>query len=109
MSHGANSCAEPPCFNPYWHGKLLEMAVQREINVVYYAYIIAFLAKQALGLNDCDVGSPSLCEQGALYVRENRKSILRTYSNFANETASRLGRRAEVRLFLAIPYLCSYS
>lgn len=90
-------CASPPCFNPYWHGKMLDLARERQISVVYYAYIIAFLAK-ATGLNDCDVGSPSLCEKGANYIRENEPLILQAYARFANETMLRLGRNAEVGL-----------
>ena len=94
----AMSCSQPPCFNPYWHGAMLQLARERGLSVAYYAYIVAFLAK-ATGLHDCDVGEPSLCQRGAMYIREHRHLILRTYARFANETAKILGRSAEV-LFL---------
>ena len=97
----AMNCPQPPCFNPYWHGAMLQLARERGLSVAYYAYIIAFLAK-ATGLLDCDVGEPSLCQRGAMFIRENKHLILRTYARFANETARVLGRSAEV-LFLMEP------
>ena len=42
------NCHSPPCFNPYWHGAMLQLARERGLNVAYYAYIIAFLAKATL-------------------------------------------------------------
>ena len=92
---GKPRCRSPPCFNPYWHGAALELARERGLSVAYYAYIIAFLAK-ATGLNDCDVGTPSLCQKGANYIRNNEAAILRTYAHFANETSRMLGSTAEV-------------
>ena len=94
-SFDSHRCAQPPCFNQYWHGAMLQLARERGISVAYYAYVIAFLAK-ATGLLDCDVGKPSLCERGANYIRNNRHLILHTYARFANETAKVLGRSAEV-------------
>jgi hypothetical protein len=88
-------CEQAPCFNPYWHGAMLQLARERGLSVAYYAYVIAFLAK-ATGLFDCDVGEPSLCQRGADYIRNNRRLILHTYARFANETAKVLGRSAEV-------------
>ena len=42
-------CEQAPCFNPYWHGAMLQLARERGLSVAYYAYVIAFLAK-ATGL-----------------------------------------------------------
>ena len=72
-----DDCATPPCFNPYWHGTMLQTVRERGLNAVYYAYIIAFLAK-ATGLNDCDIGPPDLCHYGANFIREHEPMILRT-------------------------------
>ena len=105
-AEGNAACAMPPCFNPFWHGDMLHIARTLKASVVYYAYIIAFLAKRT-GLYDCDVGSPNLCERGASYIRQNEAAILRTYSSFANETAARLGSDAEV-LWLIEPDFHQY-
>lgn len=61
---GKAKCKAEPCFNPYWHGAMLELAREKGITAAYYAYIIAFLAKARMGLYDCDVGEPSLCRRG---------------------------------------------
>lgn len=89
------SCVQPPCFNRWWHGAALELARERGLSVAYYAYIIAFLAK-ASGLQDCDVGTPSLCQKGAQFVRTHEEKILQTYAHFANETSRWVGNEEEV-------------
>ena len=62
---------------------------------MYYGYIIAFMARDEWGLKDCDVGTPSLCERGSDYIRENRAKIVAKYKNYAAETAKTIGRNAE--------------
>jgi len=106
---GAHShCTAPPCFNPFWHGEMLSLAKKKGLGVVFYAYVIAFLAKHGAGLNDCDVGGvASLCQKGADFIRSHEVEILRTYSSFARETAARLGAEAEV-LFLMEPDFHQY-
>ena len=54
------------------------------------------LARYTKGIKDCDVGSPSLCVHGADFVREHEGLILRTYEQYANQTAAVLGRSAPV-------------
>lgn len=62
---------------------------------VYYAYIIAFTARNLKGLQDCDVSSgPNLCNQGAQFVRDNRAYIVKKYDHFASNIAARIGRDA---------------
>uniref|UniRef100_A0A7S4FB13 Uncharacterized protein n=1 Tax=Chrysotila carterae TaxID=13221 RepID=A0A7S4FB13_CHRCT len=95
-SVGNDECVSPPCFNPYWHGSMLNLVRKLRISAAYYAYIIAFLAKHIDGLHDCDMGTPSLCQGGANFIRSNLNRILATYDKFANETAVRLGRSASV-------------
>ena len=58
---------------------------------VYYGYTIAFMARAEWGLQDCDVGSPNLCQKGADYIRANRANILAKYRQIALETAKIIG------------------
>ena len=96
---GSHSRKHGNGFNPYWHGRMLDLVRERNVTAVYYAYIIAKLARRAIGAKDCDAaasGEPSLCVDGAEFVRRNEPLILRTYEQFANETAARAGRAARV-------------
>lgn len=82
-------------YNTYWEGDMLKTCKSKNKNAVLYAYIIAFVARNKGGLQDCDVAgknSPSsLCTQGAKYIRSNRALILDTYSNFATGVAKDWG------------------
>ncbi|KAL3901442.1 MAG: hypothetical protein SGPRY_012274 [Prymnesium sp.] len=82
-------------FNPHWHGRMLERVKAQNSTAAFYAYIIAMLARHTWGLKDCDVGRPSLCEQGAQFVRQNEPAILRLYEHYAREIAIHLGRESE--------------
>jgi hypothetical protein len=44
-------------FNDDWHGAMLRSALAIGATPVYYAYVIAFLARGHAGLDDCDVGT----------------------------------------------------
>lgn len=73
-------------------------------------YIIAFLARERAGLLDCDVAvrTPSLCTDGASFIRQNRDRILDAYSHFAERTADEVGPQAEV-LWMIEPDFHQYS
>ena len=75
---------------------MLERVRAQNGTAVYYAYVIAMLARHAKGIKDCDVGSPSLCVHGADFVREYEPLILSTYDSYANRTAAILGRMSPV-------------
>jgi hypothetical protein len=49
------------------------------------------MARHQAGLQDCDVGTPSLCQRGAKFIRDNRQSIVKKYSDYAKETAAIVG------------------
>ena len=93
---GTHSKAYGHLFNPYWHGRMLERVRHEKKTAVYYAYVIAMLARHAKGILDCDVGTPSLCVHGADFVREHEALILEAYDHYANRTAGVLGRQATV-------------
>lgn len=64
---------------------------------VYYGYIIAFWARTAWGLQDCDVSSTNnLCTRGADFIRARRTDIVNKYKKFAADTAAVLGSNKEI-------------
>lgn len=58
---------------------------------VVIAYIIAFTARRDLGLQDCNVGTPNLCQSGANYIREQMPRILAQYAQYAKGAAQSFG------------------
>jgi hypothetical protein len=58
---------------------------------VIISYIIAFTARRDLGLQDCNVGTPNLCQQGALYIRQNMPRILKQYAIYATGAETSFG------------------
>jgi len=84
-------------FNPYWDAAMLKACKPggklAGRTPVYYSYIIAFTARRDLGLKDCDVGTPNLCQQGANFIRQKKDRILAQYAKYASETAKVWGTR----------------
>jgi len=100
-----------PRFNRYWHGKMLDHARVHNSTVVFYAYLIAGLARHVGGLRDCDMAetdATSLCVHGAEFIRRSEPAVLELYSHFANETAARLGRTSDT-IWLIEPDWYQYS
>lgn len=58
---------------------------------VIVAYVAAFYAKRHAGLQDCNVGTPNLCQTGAAYVQENLTNIINVYKSYAQGFASCYG------------------
>ncbi len=54
------------------------------------------MARHEAGLQDCDVGTPSLCQRGAKFIRENRQKIVDKYSHYAKETAAIVGTKSRM-------------
>ena len=59
---------------------------------VIISYIIAFTARRDLGLKDCNVGTPNLCQQGANYMRQNMPRILAQYAKYAIGAETSFGK-----------------
>ncbi len=58
---------------------------------VIVAYVAAFYAKRHDGLQDCNVGTPSLCQTGAAYIQQNLTEIVNVYKSYAQGFASCYG------------------
>jgi hypothetical protein len=82
-------------WNTYWIGDMLKACKPggklAGKTPVYYSYIIAFTARRDLGLLDCNVGSPNLCQKGANFIRQKKDRILAQYAKYASETAKAWG------------------
>jgi hypothetical protein len=63
-----------------------------------YLYIVAGQARTAWGLQDCNVGTPSLCQQGANYIRANSTLISTAYSATALNIANVWGTTRPILL-----------
>ena len=59
---------------------------------VFYGYVIAFEARTAWGLKDCNMGYPNLCQRGCKYIRENRDRIIERYDHHSQNIARIMGR-----------------
>lgn len=81
----------------FWMGhddrsEAIRTAKQLGKTVAVYTYMIAFDARKDWGLQDCNVGHPSLCEKGANYIRQNRQKLVDHYAREAKKMADILGR-----------------
>jgi len=66
------------------------------VTPVVYSYIIAFTLRRDHNLQDCNVGTPNLCQQGAAYMRTDRTRIMGQYAKYAKGIAADLGTVAPV-------------
>ena len=82
-------------WNAYWIGDMLKACKPggklAGKTPVYYSYIIAFTARRDLGLQDCNVGTPNLCQKGANFIRQKKDRIMAQYAKYASETAKTWG------------------
>lgn len=75
---------------------MLELCVNYNKTPVVYAYFIAFMSRDMWGLQDCNVGVPSLCQLGAAYVRTYRQLIISNYNNYSAKIANIIGKDREM-------------
>jgi hypothetical protein len=82
-------------WNAYWIGDMVKATRPggklAGKTPVFYSYIIAFTARRDLGLQDCNVGSPNLCQKGANFIRQQKSRILSQYAKYASEAAKIVG------------------
>jgi len=63
---------------------------------LFYAYVIAFEARAMQGLQDCNVGTPSLCQQGSEFILQNRQHLVNKYTEHATNIALTYGQSQTV-------------
>lgn len=82
-------------WNAYWIGDMVKATrpggKAAGKTPVFYSYIIAYTARRDLGLQDCNVGTPNLCQKGANYIRQQKSRILSQYDKYASEAAKIVG------------------
>jgi hypothetical protein len=82
-------------FSPFFHGVMLNTAKRLSKVPVFYAYVIAFEARNRQDLQDCDVRSwGNLCTDGANFIRNNRALLVGRYTHYASNIAQYIGRDA---------------
>lgn len=75
---------------------------------VIVSYVIGFTARRDNNLQDCNVGSPSLCDYGATYIRERLNDrILPVYQSYAQGFANCWGTTRPI-VFLMEPDFYQY-
>lgn len=75
---------------------------------VIVSYVIGFTARRDNNLQDCNVGSPSLCDYGATYIREHLNDrILPVYRSYAQGFANCWGTTRPI-VFLMEPDYYQY-
>jgi len=75
---------------------------------VIVSYVIAFTARRDENLQDCNVGSPSLCDYGATYLRAHLEDrVLPVYSAYARGFAGCWGTTRPI-VFLMEPDFYQY-
>jgi len=78
---------------------MLRTAVRFKKMPLFYGYIIAFMARQLWGLQDCDHPDPNvpkLCYKGSEFLRVKKWDVVMKYKFFATETAKIIGRDTEM-------------
>lgn len=86
---------------------MLDVCTKNNKIPLFYAYVIAFEARSKSGLQDCDVGTPNLCQQGAEFIRNNRQSLVNKYTEHATAIAARYGKDKPV-IFVMEPDFWQY-
>jgi hypothetical protein len=102
-SAGASMISQLDFFTPGWMGQkdTFDMgyvctegnpggALANQVPVIV-AYVAAFYVKRHFGLQDCNVGTPSLCQTGAAYIQQNLTAIVDVYKSYAQGFASCYG------------------
>lgn len=110
----SSNCAQsnsgnPSCtdFNPYYQGVMLQTTKSLNKIPVFYGYVIAFEARNLQGLQDCNVGTPSLCQYGSQFIKNNRARIIERYNNHTYNIAQILGS-TYTTIFLIEPDFWQY-
>lgn len=95
-------------FNEFHHAVFIQETKAANVTPMLYGYIAAFMAREEGGLQDCDRGTPNLCQNGSAYIRNNRARIIDRYALYSQKIAAVWGANALV-VWLIEPDLYQYS
>lgn len=107
LNHVAIWLGDNDFYNEYWEGKMIEDAKKHSLTPVFYAYVIAEYGKDN-GLEDCDVGTPNHCTDGANLIRNKWNDILSRYKTYAQGIAQDYGSSKKT-IWLIEPDYIQYS
>ena len=107
LSHLAIWIGDNDNYNQYWEGSMVRAAKKNNLTPVFYAYVIAEYDKDQ-GNQDCDVGSPNHCTNGAETIRNKWNSILSRYRSYAQGVAQDFGTSGTT-IWLIEPDFFQYS
>src|SRR5690554_7997143 len=107
LNHVAIWLGDNDFYNEYWEGKMIEEAKKHSLTPVFYAYVIAEYGKDN-GLEDCDVGTPNHCTDGANLIRNKWDDILSRYKTYAQGIAQDYGSSKKT-IWLIEPDYIQYS
>ena len=107
LSHLAIWIGDNDNYNQYWEGSMVRAAKKNNLTPVFYAYVIAEYDKDQ-GNQDCDVGSPNHCTNGAETIRNKWSSIISRYRSYAQGVAQDFGTSGTT-IWLIEPDFFQYS
>lgn len=80
-------------FNPNYYGMMLNETIALNKVPVFYSYIIGYEGMN-FGYNQCGGYSPTLCEKGAKFIRNNHNLIVWKYKMDSKKIAELIGDQA---------------
>ncbi|MBO5950143.1 MAG: T9SS type A sorting domain-containing protein [Fibrobacteraceae bacterium] len=107
LSHLAIWIGDNDNYNQYWEGSMVRAAKKNNLTPVFYAYVIAEYDKDQ-GNQDCDVGSPNHCTNGAETIRNKWSNIISRYRSYAQGVAQDFGTSGTT-IWLIEPDFFQYS
>ena len=107
LSHLAIWIGDNDNYNQYWEGSMVRAAKKNNLTPVFYAYVIAEYDKDQ-GNQDCDVGSPNHCTNGAETIRNKWNNIIGRYKSYAQGVAQDFGTSGTT-IWLIEPDFFQYS
>ena len=94
-------------YDQWWEGAMVRACKKNNLTPVFYAYVIAEYDKKK-GYEDCDVGNPNHCTNGAETIRNEWDKIIARYRYLAQGVANDFGTSGTT-IWLIEPDFFQYS
>ena len=94
-------------YDQWWEGAMVRACRKKNLTPVFYAYVIAEYDKKK-GYEDCDVGNPNHCTNGAETIRNEWDKIIARYRYLAQGVANDFGTSGTT-IWLIEPDFFQYS